>query len=71
MLMKWLIVDSVQPCEAHTLGLAVHRLSRKLLLRVRGGRKKSQENNNNNDNNKHKKQTNNETIMHADLVPRR
>lgn len=40
MLMKWLIVDSVQPCEAHSLGLAVHRLSHKYLLRVWEGTKK-------------------------------
>ena len=35
--MKWLIVDSVQRCEAHSLGLAVHRLSHKRPSRVWGG----------------------------------
>lgn len=39
MLMKWLIVDLVQPCEARSLGLAVRRLSHKRLLRVQRGEK--------------------------------
>lgn len=37
MLMKWLIVDAVQPGESHSLGLAVHRLSQRRLSRVPGG----------------------------------